>query len=59
MNGFGVGLTVAAGILIALALRAPDVGSTETLITVLFWSFLVGSIVELYRLALQRGGSRR
>lgn len=51
MNGFGIGLTVALGIATGFALSSPGVEPQETLLTVLFWSFMAGLLYELYRIA--------
>lgn len=51
MNGFGVGLTVGIGIIIAMILQSPGLQASEAIMTVLFWSFMIGLIFELYRLA--------
>ena len=52
MNGFGIGLTVALGIIIALGLRSPDLGTDETIMTIVFWSTMSGFLYELWRMAL-------
>jgi hypothetical protein len=58
MNGFGIGLTVAVGILIAFAIGAPDFPRDEMIMTVVFWGFMSGLIFEMYRLALFRKPTR-
>ena len=52
MNGFGIGLTVALGIIIALGLRSPDLGTDETIMTIVFWSTMSGFLYELWHMAL-------
>lgn len=47
MNGYGIAFTVGIGIIIASVLRHQPAPTVELIV----WPILVGSIVELYRVA--------
>lgn len=51
MNGVGIALTVALGVVISLALEAPSAELIEWVTSALFYGLLAGFIFELYRIA--------
>jgi hypothetical protein len=60
MNGLGIGLVVAAGIAIGFTAGAPgEFSRHEMALTIMFWSFMAGTIFEMYRLAFKGRSQRR
>jgi hypothetical protein len=60
MNGLGIGLVVAAGIAIGFSAGSDgEVPPHEMAATIVFWSFMAGTIFEMYRLAFKGRSQRR
>ena len=52
MNGFGIGMVVALGAVIGLAIVAPGAKTVEFVATAAFYGGMSGVLFELYRWAL-------